>query len=71
MLFGEHQRSDEARSLFARCMPFAEVVETSALCWAITESGAYSLANSADAGVVGNENLRRIFQRSARILHDG
>jgi hypothetical protein len=47
MLFGEHQWSDEARSLFARCMPFAEIVNTSALCWAITQSGAHSLANLA------------------------
>jgi len=31
MLFGAHQWADEARSLFVRCMPFAEIIETSAL----------------------------------------
>lgn len=47
MLFGEHQWADEARSLFVRCMPFAEIIETSALRWAINEAGGNSLANLA------------------------
>jgi hypothetical protein len=47
MLFGEHQWSEQARSLFLRCMPFAEIIETSALRWAISEAGANALSNMA------------------------
>jgi hypothetical protein len=47
LLFGEHQRSDYARSLFVRCMPFAEIIETSALRWAINKAGGNALSNLA------------------------
>jgi hypothetical protein len=43
LLFGEHQWSSESRSLFDRCLPFAEIIETSAVRWAINEAGATSL----------------------------
>jgi len=38
LLFGEHQWSNETRSLFSRCLPFAEVIPTSALLWAVREA---------------------------------
>jgi hypothetical protein len=47
LLFGEHQWSAEARSLFDRCLPFAEIVETAAVCWAINHARAAAVANSA------------------------
>jgi hypothetical protein len=43
LLFGEHQWSGESRSLFDRCLPFAEIIETSAVRWAINEAGATPL----------------------------
>lgn len=43
LLFGEHQWSGELRSLFDRCLPFAEIIETSAVRWAINEAGATPL----------------------------
>jgi hypothetical protein len=47
LLCGEHQWSGEARSLFHRCLPFAEIIETSAVRWAIGKAGASAVANSA------------------------
>jgi hypothetical protein len=47
LLFGEHQWSGEAKSLFTACLPFAEIIETSAIRWAINEARATPLANSA------------------------
>lgn len=47
MLFGEHQWPEEAQSLFLTCMPFAEIIETSALRWAISDAGANVLSNLA------------------------
>jgi hypothetical protein len=45
LLFGEHQWSNEAKSLFSRCLPFAEVIRTSDLLWAIRQSAGVPFAN--------------------------
>jgi hypothetical protein len=47
LLYGEHQWSAAARSLFARHLPFAQTVETAAVRWAIRQSGAASVDNAA------------------------
>lgn len=47
LLYGEHQWSAAARSLFSRHLSFAETVESAAIRWAIHQSGAPSVANHA------------------------
>jgi hypothetical protein len=45
VLFGEHQWSSETKSLFSRCLPFAKVIPTSEVMWAVREAGGIPLVS--------------------------
>ncbi|MFC7737917.1 hypothetical protein ACFQX4_19255 [Roseomonas sp. GCM10028921] len=44
LLFGEHQWPAGSRQIFAEALPFARVIETAALCWAIERAGGAGLS---------------------------
>ena len=44
LLFGEHQWSSDAKSLFSRCLPFVEIIPTASVLRAVREAGGNSVA---------------------------